>query len=232
MSVIRDSNQAKPHWDDIRGVNSVTLQEDAIISGKAIIELTEVDETFKGNIVNYPDLPNEGEKVPVTVQRHESTGVLDVDSLEDIPVFLTQSVVIGGTATVELTEVDGPLHGEIVDLDFIPQTGDRFEMSVTRDSDQAKPYWDDIRGVSSVTLQEDAIASDKAIVEVTGVGEVFTGRIVDYLNLHGAGEKVRAVVSEDQKKAYYLSPKCNLVLDEPAELSGEADIMIAHPDTL
>lgn len=262
------------------------------LGDKVVVRIYQVrDKVARGEIKNICKTGlGKGERVPVAVQRQDSTGKLIVDGLDNVPVDLSEPVVIGGTATVELEETNGPLRGEIVDLDFIPQvgdefkmdltrgsdqastrwddrrgvrsiklpdkavlsneatielteigevfkgrivdlefdpqTGDRFEMDVTRGSNQAKTRWDDRYDVNSVKLPDKAIASGEAIIELNNVGETFNGRIVDYPCLPDENEIVSAIVSEDSETARCVSSECKIVLNKPAELDGEVDVAI------
>lgn len=167
-----------------------------------------------------------GDRLPVTVYRMNQTGHLDLTDFNNVLVNLQKPVVVGGNAVVELTGVNGELSGKIVDLDFIPKTGDRFKMDVSNGSSHAVTNWDGIRGVKSIQLRHESIASGEAVVKLTELGQSIEGEITEYTESFATGERISAVVTKGQREAQALSPEAQLLLDEPADLSGKAVVEI------
>lgn len=167
-----------------------------------------------------------GDRVSAKVKRLSEKAQLDQDNFDSVSIDLEKPVVIGGNATVELTDVDGGLSGKIVDLDFIPQAGEQYQMSVERGSDSAKPKWDNFRGVETIDLRNESLASGEATIEITRIGNRFKGQIVDYVEPLAPGDQVRAVVTKNRREAQSISPECDLMLDEVADLDGEAVVEV------
>lgn len=169
-----------------------------------------------------------GDRVAVEVHRLEEIGFLDLNGFDRLPVALEDPVLIGGHAIVELTNVDDSLAGRIVDLDFVPKSGDLYKMVVKRDSAKALTNWEEVRGIDTVALSHESIASDEAIIRIVEVGETFKGEIIKYCNPPQLGDEIRASVNLNQREAYSQHPEYEIQLDKPPELDGEAVVEIQN----
>lgn len=185
MLVDRDETLAKPLWDDSVGVQHVSLEEPAAASTKAFVELTEVEESVRGQIIEYPDVPDVGSTHCVMFDRGQDEIVLN-----GIPIYLNAESKVSGQGVIEVTTGDIQLEGRIIEYHDLPEIGET--ATVTLDRGQDFLMFDGV----PVQLSEPSQISGEVSIEIVEGGLPFEARIAGYHGLPNTGEVLNCRVSQ------------------------------------
>lgn len=168
---------------------------------------------------------NVGDQVDIKVERGTSIAEFDSRNLASFDCRLNQKPTAGGPGIARIIgySTEG-IECKLADTANQLQVGDRYQMAVNRGKPEASPRWDDAVGVQSVALEDSADASTTAIVELTGVRESVTGRIVGYQNVPEIGSTHR--VSLERGQDTVVLEGIPIYLDFESEISGEGTIEI------
>lgn len=217
MTVTRGEIKAQPHWPDEIGVPTVLLKEPAAASTTAIVEITAVEQTVSGRIIEYQNVPDVGSSHQVNLDRGQDTIHID-----GIPIHLNSESEVSGQVTIEITGGNVPLTGQIKEYHDLPAVGTT--ETVTLDQGQDSVIIDGV----PIELESSSEINGTVTLKITGDGFPFTGRIATYHGLPETDEVLKCQVDRGVSKT---------VLDgipiyfSPASLVGELDIQLQILDS-
>lgn len=142
----------------------------------------------------------------------------------DIEIHLDEWVPNQADAVVEVTTVDDPMKGELVDKSAIPQEGDEVEVKTVGKSNRAITVDDDIE----IHLDEWVPNRADAVVEVTAVDDPVEGKLVDKSAIPQVGEQLSGRAKQGEESAILSNSSLKLTLDTPAPCTGVFGIRLTN----
>ena len=145
--------------------------------------------------------------------------------VNSLPIQLNKPAIVGGKASVRLTQTSGKLKGVLEEYGFLPRIRERYAGNVSQGSTDARVSWPEEIDVPSVKLDYPAEATMGATIEITDTGGEVRGRIVEYA-IPDVGEEIEIKVKRGNKSAQTRSGSYSVDLEYEPVASGKATAIV------
>jgi hypothetical protein len=156
----------------------VSLSEPPLMTGEATIELTEIGQPVRGEIIDYADSPAVGDVLKIDATKGETPNRVSPEG-EQYEIVLDKPLIMDGDVEIEITTVGNPFQGTPRSYcGRLPAVGQEFRATVTelRRETFAEP---DLHSFK-IHIEDDTTYRGPAKVEITSASlNGITGRIVD-----------------------------------------------------
>lgn len=208
----------------------ISLESEALVSGKGIIEIAVNTENgnINATIQEYDiDLPETGDVVQASTHRTTNTTATVRKRGNDYRIQLDSPVPFGGDVKVKILNDSHPIRGTVVECGKgVPSEGDLVDAKLNHLTNKVTVTQDDTN--FDIELRDQPLTTGKITICITKIGSSITGEIVSYDDLPSKGE-ILTVNTERQDKAAVVSPKneqYKIKLEDELVMDGEVDIRI------